>query len=184
MPAKLLMTEQEYLAHYADEQPPWEYDNGEVTQKRQMTKRHHTIAAEELSAEFRQYRKATGGFAGQTPTTNFSDLHNRRYRIPDFGYWAPGKPQGDEIFLPPTLAVEIVSPGQSVPQLREKCRFLLSQGVDVCWLIEPEQRWVEVFDAEHDGTRLPENALLQSPYLPGFSMPVRQLWDAIDEQLA
>jgi Uma2 family endonuclease len=180
MKTKLRMSEQEYLATYANEQPPWEYDDGEVTQKRTMTQDKHVIVATEFTVGFYEYYSRTGGFGGQTPTTNFSDEFRRRYRVPDYGYWAPGRPRGSGIFEPPTLAVEIVSPEQSARQLREKCRRYLEMGVDVCWLIQPEHRWVEVFDAENDGLRLPPDGVLESGHIPGFSLPLRTLWDALD----
>jgi Uma2 family endonuclease len=175
------MDECEYLETLANAKR-FEFTNGVVTAKRgpYMTQKKHVFAAEELSAAFREYRLRVGGAGGQTPTTNVSANKDRLYRLPDYAYWAPGRPVGDSIFEPPTAAIEVASPDQRVDDLRAKCRLYRERGVDVCWLIEPERRWVEVWDEGRDGVRLADDAAMESAALPGFRLPIQQLWDAID----
>lgn len=176
----LHMSEQEYLDTLADSHR-WEFCNGVVTAKREefMTRRDHVTIAEEFSAALRAYRIAHGGFSGQTPTTNLSAGPDRVYRLPDLGYWSPERVVGDEIFLPPTLAIELVSKDQSVPELRKKCRAYLEHGVDECWLVDPQRRTVEVFDAERDGVHVPADGALESPRLPGFRMLLAGLFGTL-----
>jgi Uma2 family endonuclease len=50
----------------------------------------------------------------------------------------------------------------------------------VCWLIHPDQRWVEAWDAANEGTRLADGDALESVALPGFRLELAQLWAAID----
>ncbi len=178
----LEMGEDEYLETLAHS-GRFEFTNGVVTAKRgpYMTQKYHVIVAEEVGAAFRDYRKAAGGFSGQTPTTDLSVGSDRMYRLPDIAYWRPDAPVGDSIFHPPTAGVEVVSPDQSVPDLRRKCRLYLSRGVGVVWLIHPTQRWVEVFDAAHDGTRVPSGAAMQSPLMPGFGLLPSALFGALDD---
>lgn len=182
MATKLLMSEQEYLDTLSNSKR-FEFCNGVVTEKRGefMTQRDHVTLAEELSAAIRAYRKLVGGFGGQTPTTNLSDDADRLYRIPDLAYWAPGRAVGDSIFFPPTLAIELVSKDQSVPALRDKCRAYRGRGIDVCWLIDPLKRTAEVFEGDLDAELLPAEAALESPHLPGFSLPLADLFGALDE---
>lgn len=179
--AGIEMDECEYLESLANSKR-FEFSNGVVTAKRgpYMTQKMHVSVATELTIAFVLYVRSVGGFGGQTPTTNLSSGIDRLYRLPDFGYWTPGRPVGDSIFQPPTAAIEIVSPDQSVTDLRLKCTFYRERGVDVCWLIEPEGRWVEVWDGTRDGARLQADGAMESPALPGFSLAVRTLWDAID----
>jgi Uma2 family endonuclease len=175
------MSEDEYLETLAHSKR-FEFTNGVVTAKRgpHMTQKTHVAIAEEISAVFREYRMARGGFGGQTPTTNLSQGFDRAYRLPDFAYWAPGRRVGDSIFDPPSAGVEIVSPDQSVADLRAKCRFYRSRGIDVCWLIHPDQRWVEVWDASNEGVRVPEGGALETAALSGFRLELTRLWAAID----
>lgn len=178
--AGIEMEEFEYLESLANSKR-FEFTNGVVTAKRGpcMTQKKHWIVADEWTAAFRDYRRAAGGLGGQTPTTNFSAGADRFYRIPDLAYWAAGRRIGDGIAVPPTAAVEIVSPDQSVADLRLTCRFYRDSGVEVCWLVEPEARWVEVWDATRDGVRLRADAAIESAALPGFRLELRTLWDAI-----
>lgn len=104
-----------------------------------MTKNTHFLLADEISGHLRDYRRRGGGISGQEPTVNYSHSLNRIYRVPDVAYWAGTKDRGGEVMLPPTLAVEIPSPGQSMDHPRDKCRFMRDSGTDVCWLIDPRQ---------------------------------------------
>lgn len=178
----LHMSESEFLARYADERPSYEFVNGEVTQK-PMTKRSHVALAGEIAALLREYRRRTrGAFSREDPTVNLSRNRDRRYRAPDVAYWAPGKAQGGDLFLPPTLAVEIHSEGQSIPELRATCREYRERSVDVAWLVLPSRHEVEVFDAEHDGTPFSEGESLAPADLPGFTLPLGELFAVLDSE--
>lgn len=179
-PAPVRVSEQEYLAHYADLKPPYEFVNGEVSQK-PMTKRDHTLLQDELQGVLREYRRQLrGAISGPTPTVNISRSADRRYRAPDVGYWAPGKPQGTDVFLPPTLAVEIQSEGQTLTFLRSKCREYLERGVDVAWLILPSRRVVEVFVHGADPKVFTGSDVLTSPELPGLAIVLSDLFAVLD----
>jgi Uma2 family endonuclease len=169
------MSEMEFLSRYADERPSYEFVNGEVLQK-PMTKRTHVALAGELAALLREYRKrASGSFSGEDPTINLSHSADRRYRAPDVAYWAPQKDQGGEVFLAPTLAVEIQSEGQALNVLRAKCREYRQRGVDVVWLVLPASRTVEVFDDAHDGVAVAPPDTLHAAELPGFEVDLAAL---------
>lgn len=60
--------------------------------------------------------------------------------------------------------------------LRDKCREYRSRGVDVCWLIDPARKTVEVFEEGREGVELEGGATLASEKVPDFSMPVAELW--------
>jgi Uma2 family endonuclease len=174
------MTEQEFLDRYADLKPSYEFVNGEVTQK-PMTKRAHMLLQDELQAVLRDFRRSIrSALSGADPTVNVSRSSDRRYRAPDVAYWGPDKAQGDEIFLPPTLAVEIQSQGQAIGMLRAKCREYRDRGVDVAWLVIPTRRELEVFDARHDGLVLGERDVVEPPELPGFRLELRELFKVLD----
>lgn len=174
------MTEVEFLTRYADERPSYEFENGEVTQK-PMTKRTHVALAGEIAALLREYRKQTrGAFSGEDPTVNLSESADRRYRAPGVAYWAPGKAQGTEVFLAPTLAVEIQSEGQTLTSLRQKCREYRARGVDVTWLFLPSRRTIEVFDGRHDGAAFEAPATLKPAELPGFELDLAELFASLD----
>ncbi len=136
-PVKVRVSEQEYLATMTDEKPSLEFVNGEVFQK-PMTKKDHNEVAMALYDALRDYKKRRGGYATWEATTNLSRLADKRYRVPDLAFWETDRvvAQPDNVYLPPTLAVEIRSEGQSMRSLREKCTEYRSRGIDVCWLID------------------------------------------------
>ncbi|MBA4181435.1 MAG: hypothetical protein C0506_12665 [Anaerolinea sp.] len=175
--SRLLMTEEEFLEKYADELPSYEFVNGVVTRK-PMTQRSHFQITDELLAAIRTYRLRAGGLSGPEPTVDFSDDASRIYRVPDIGYWSAERQSRLEVLPPPTLAIEVLSPGQTMAELREKCRFMRASGTDVCWLINPDTRRVEVFEADRDGDV--QTGVLESAHLPGFRLELAELFSVLD----
>jgi Uma2 family endonuclease len=53
----------------------------------------------------------------------------------------------DEVRMtePPLLTVEISSPTQGIQALVNKIRFLLENGVQSCWLVQPQLRTITVY---------------------------------------
>ena len=163
------------------EEPPYsEYVYGEVIQK-MAPQRKHVSLVEELSHFLGGYRRRVGGFSGAEQRVKFETERGLEYRLPDYAYWAPAKPQGpDETLLPPTLAVEVWSPGETMDSQRTKCRYYRRYGVDIAWLIDPRSKTVELFDGENDGVRLAADGSLHSALLPGFELPLVALFAALD----
>ena len=176
-PVKVRVSEEEYLATMTGEKPSLEFVNGEVFQK-PMTKKDHQDVSKRIAAVLFALEQRTRGYFAWETTTNFSDRSDRRYRVPDLAYWAAGRDvaQPDNVYLPPTLAVEIRSEGQWLPDLRAKCHEYRARGVDVCWLIDPGHRSVEVFEAGREGEMLATDGVLESAAVPGFRMAVADLW--------
>ena len=77
---------------------------------------------------------------------------------------------------PPLLAVEVVSPLQTLAELGMKAQFYRNAGVDEVWLIDQDTRVVEIWNAVGIGS-LPEGQSLTSQLLPGFSIAVTYLLD-------
>jgi Uma2 family endonuclease len=171
------MTLEEYVA-LPEEPPYFEYLDGEVVRK-PMPKRKHGRLQRQLGVQLDLYSARSGGESWSEGHVWFGQPHH--WRVPDIVYWAPDKPQGDDdVSLPPTLAVEILSPGQPMQDLRDKCRFYRANGVDVAWAVNPDTRTVEVFDDEADGVVLQEGETLVSAALPGFELSLRDLFAVLD----
>jgi Uma2 family endonuclease len=83
------------------------------------------------------------------------------------GYWR----------LAPDLAVEIVSPGDTADEVREKVREYLAAGTRLVWVVYPTTR--EVISHTPDGLArtFGQDATLESPeVLPGFACAVAELF--------
>lgn len=101
-------------------------------------------------------------------------------RGPDVAYWSyerlPEVPN-DAISLPPNLAVEVLSPSNRPGQIREKLREYFALGVNMVWIVDPEDRTVTVYRSADEGRLLHENATLSGEeILPGFSCRVAELF--------
>ncbi|MFM9962767.1 MAG: Uma2 family endonuclease [Planctomycetaceae bacterium] len=79
---------------------------------------------------------------------------------------------------PPILAVEILSPSDTIEGVTEKVEEYLALGVDLVWVVNPRFRTVEVFraDAEPQLFNI-QQTLTAEPFLSGFSTPVRAIFD-------
>ncbi len=76
----------------------------------------------------------------------------------------------------PDLAVEVVSPGESAQDLAEKVRQYLAAGAHAVWVVYPKTREVHVF-RRSSAAVLTQNDVLEAPeLLPGFSVPVSELF--------
>jgi len=166
------MSEAEYVA-LPEEKPYLEYVDGVVLQK-PMPDHLHRRLIRFLDYLFELYIRAHGGDAGPEGRVRLSS----GYRLPDTAYWAPGRPSGRDSI--PSVVFEVRSEGQSMAELREKCRAFRRNGVECCWLIDPYARTVEVFDESRDGDRLPADAPIETAAMPGFSVSQAELWAALD----
>jgi Uma2 family endonuclease len=78
----------------------------------------------------------------------------------------------------PTLAVEILSPNDTVEEINEKVAVYRRARVPLVWVIDPYNRTVTVFrlDGEPELFNVRQE-LSGEPYLPGFRVPVARLFE-------
>jgi Uma2 family endonuclease len=69
----------------------------------------------------------------------------------------------------PDLAIEVVSPNDTAYEIDEKVREFLDAGVPLVWVVNPEQRTVEIDRASGPGAILRENDEISGEdVIPGF----------------
>ena len=81
----------------------------------------------------------------------------------------------------PDLAVEIISPSQTLAQARRKARVYLRHGTDIVWLIDMMEKKAEVWALDDDGRASSEwiesaGELDGGSVLPGFKLPLKKLF--------
>ncbi|MFN4259782.1 MAG: Uma2 family endonuclease [Gemmataceae bacterium] len=116
-------------------------------------------------------------------------LWSGRIRLPDVAFvsWdrlphrrRPEEPIPD---LVPDLAVEILSANNTAAEMRLKRQDYFSTGVRLVWEIDPATRTARVYSAVDTFTELREADTLDgAPVLPGFTLPLRQLFAELDRQ--
>jgi len=78
---------------------------------------------------------------------------------------------------PPDLAVEVMSPGDTVNEVHDKALAWLEAGTSEVWVINPASHTVSVSRAASDTHTFTEADDLTSPtLLPGFRCPVAELF--------
>ena len=83
-------------------------------------------------------------------------------------------PKRVPLVFAPDIAVEILSPSETAIDVHRKVRDYLAGGSTEVWIIDHENS--EVFVHSKSGIRLlAVTDTLESPLLPGFSAPVREL---------
>jgi Uma2 family endonuclease len=110
-------------------------------------------------------------------------------RIPDVAFvsWdrlpgrrLPTQPIPDVV---PDLAVEVLSAGNTPAEMARKRQEYFTAGVRLVWLVDPETRTVEVYTASEPSIVLhAEHTLTGGEVLPGFTLPLRELFAELDRQ--
>jgi Uma2 family endonuclease len=105
-------------------------------------------------------------------------------RIPDMSFvtWdrLPGRESPREPIpdLAPDLAVEVLSDGNTKPEMARKVREYFDAGVIMVWLIDPKKRTARVFSSVGKSVLLrADQALDGGDVLPGFVVRLSDLFD-------
>lgn len=78
----------------------------------------------------------------------------------------------------PVLAVEIQSPNDTVEETKAKVKEYLAAGVKQVWIVDPDFRFVRVHRPGHEPEFFTvDDELTAEPDLPGFRVPVAQLFE-------
>lgn len=104
-------------------------------------------------------------------------------REPDVGFISADRlPLGTRVTryseVVPELVVEIVSPSDTVREMYDRACMWLRHGVTLVWVADPDTRTVDVY--RQDGTTITlfeDDVLDGALVLPGFTLPVREVFD-------
>lgn len=120
----------------------------------------------------------TGYYAADSRfTVLFPDvayISNQRAPDPFPDNWIPCMPES---------AVEIMSPSNSLGELREKARIYLRHGAELVWIAQPAEQSVEVWRRQSDGGLASQtlrlgDCLSGEGVLPGFALELDSLFTA------
>ena len=109
-----------------------------------------------------------------------------KIRRPDVTFIARGRLPAEQlarghVTIAPDLAVEVVSPNDTVYDLNKKIEEYLRAGVRLVWVIDPENRTLDVYRADRTLARLmPDDELTGEDVIPGFRCHVRGFFKPLD----
>ncbi|HEV3439160.1 MAG TPA: Uma2 family endonuclease [Gemmata sp.] len=89
-------------------------------------------------------------------------------------------PAGAFLEVPPDLAVEVLSPGNTRREMEIKLAEYAKAGVKLVWYVDPERMEVEVYprgNAKRKKTLGVEGTLDGGDVLPGFTLPVAKIFE-------
>ena len=76
--------------------------------------------------------------------------------------------------VPPDLAVEILSPGNTEKEIDRKLHDFFGSDVQLVWIVNPQRRTVRVYSSVDQFTELTEDDTLDGGnVLPGFTLSIR-----------
>lgn len=82
-----------------------------------------------------------------------------------------------EIQGAPDIAAEIFSPSNTRRAMQRKFGQFFATGCKLAWIIDPKIRTVEIWESATEPSRvLHESDSLDTPPLPGFSLPIAKLF--------
>lgn len=122
------------------------------------------------------------GFACDSST--LFTLPNGAKRSPDASWtkrerWEALSPEQQEGFarICPDFVIELRSPSDRLPDLQEKMQEYLDNGAHLGWLIDPFDQRVYIYRPNQPVEEVVNpDTLRGDPVLPGFVLPVRELW--------
>ena len=103
-------------------------------------------------------------------------------RAPDIGFVSKKRIEQTGVpkkYFPgaPDLAVEIVSPGDTMNEVDEKVEIWLASGAMMVWVVNPKRKTLTVYHAQQHPLILTVDDFLEGlDVVPGFRIPVREIF--------
>ena len=178
------MTLEEFLA-LPEEKPALEYVDGEVVQKLSPETWHSELQVE-FASQIRDFARPRR-LAHVLP--EHRNTYGGRSTVPDIAVYRWGRIPRDargrlvnDVTIPPDIAVEIVSPEQSLRDLIAKCRWYVANGVGIALILDPDDSTIRDFRPGAEPVILrPGDVLDLTNVLPGFILDVAALFDVLTE---
>lgn len=162
--------------------PPWyELIDGQLIEEPSPTTDHQDISRELAGSLWVWNRKAKAGQFWFAPSDVVLSEHD--VLQPDLYFIQKSRlaiVRDGRTYGPPDLVVEILSPANARLNRLQKKAIYARHGVKEMWMIDPPGRIVHVYRFERDAGRpartFGAGDILASPLLPGFSVPVGELF--------
>jgi Uma2 family endonuclease len=175
MDTKTLITAEEFAQMHTAEREDYELVDGELIPLPSARPRHNKV-------RYRLHRRIDDYFEQNPIGETFDEVDCRvaedGVRRPDLSiFLTGGAGRVDEMQIPvpfaPDIAVEVLSPSEAAVDVNRKIRDYLDGGGQEVWILDCENG--EVFVHTRLAIRkLAGDAVLDSPLLPGFAVPVNQ----------
>ena len=177
--AKTLLTAEQFDNYPFEEDKRYELDEGELIEITRPAYKHNR-AMKNLAFALESHLRAHP--VGEVLLSeNLYALSLNTRRSPDIAVILGDRREElkDAKVIPiiPEIAAEVLSPSETPRMIHRKLKQYFEAGVKEVWLIDPDSREIEIWR----GASLPDRALavgeaLTSPLLPGFALPLADLF--------
>ncbi len=124
-----------------------------------------------------------------TTETAFDFVVKKNRRCPDLAFVSYERWPRDKAFkitdgwdVVPEIAVEVLSPSNTVVELTNKTDEYFGHGVAEVWIVHPEKKRIEIRRSATDITVLTEaDTLTCERFLPGFAVPLSEIFIAVED---
>jgi Uma2 family endonuclease len=189
-PVQLRLSVDEFVRLYEDD-GPFELIRGERIKRMPSVAGHNHIANMLLRALIAFLAKNPLGEAFIEAAFVLPDADDKQWvtgsRTPDVSFYSAARLdeyraqnpdwKAKPYFLPPDLAVEIVSPNDTYSKVTDKVDLYLEDGVRLVWVIDPQRSKVTVYTADEQTTLGEDDSLSGGEALPGFEITIRTLFE-------
>jgi Uma2 family endonuclease len=155
-----------------------EYAQGEQWEKPLANKDHASSQANLGSALMQYGRESGNGEPLPSWHHRFGPDDDKRIYVPDLVFVRAPKHTElpDYANRASDVMIEIVSPSESASRLTAKVEFYLQNGAESVWVVDPEERRVDVYSPGKPMRTFRERDTLIDPVLPGFELPLRDIF--------
>lgn len=185
-----VLTLEDFMQRFSDE-GPFEFIDGEFipATAQILGSVRITLRLYRKLADFVDAHKLGEVFAEAPFVLVYSSDWVKGSRIPDIMFYSADRMAAMEendpninakpLIGPPVLAVEVVSPTDRMSDVTRKIQRYLTDGVQLIWVIEPEDKIVTIHTPHSKQlTRLTsEDTLTGGDLLPNFELPLNQLFE-------
>ncbi len=175
---KLLLTAEQFDNYPFEEDKRYELDEGELIEMTRPAYLHNRVLMR-LSGNLFIYFESNP-IGEVLNSENLYALSPSTRRAPDVGIILGDRRKELEgakvIHVIPDIAVEILSPSETQPKIHRKLKQYFTASLKEVWVIDPESREAEIWKgpALADATEVAD--ALSSTLLPGFSLPLTDLF--------
>ena len=173
------ITLEQFLA-LPEEEPALEFFGGRVTQKVSPKLRHGVIQGQVIRLSNNILVPSHRGLAASEVRVTIGGAS----RVPDVVIFRwdriPCDQDGellDDVTTAPDVIVEVLSPGQTQRDQRNRCHWFVGQGTRAALLVHPRERWIDVIRAGQPVVRLvPGDTLDLADIIPELVIPVTEIF--------
>ena len=177
--ARTLLSAEEFDNYPFEEDKRYELDEGELIEMTRPTYKHNRVLRKLIVAMDLYFREDPIGEV--LISENLYALSATTRRAPDAAIILGDRHEelknAKVISIVPEIAAEVLSPTETPRMIHRKLKQYFGAGVKEVWLIDPDVREIEIWK----GTSLPDPVLavgdvLSTPLLPGFALPLDELF--------